>query len=145
MLLPLLLAGCIGNVAKSSIEPGQLDVFGVSMNSPTDYVEIMGVKGTDEPCLRGKDRTFYSLDISIGYGRDGKIRKITTRNPQNSMFGVHPGDPLASALVKTREAGFVENDSPYRFRKNELTMKLLVDGNGELFGLILEAVDPTSK
>jgi hypothetical protein len=58
------------------------------------------------------------------------------------MFGVHPGDAAASALVKIRAAGFVESGSRYRFRKEELALTILVDGNGRLFGMTLEIVDP---
>jgi len=132
----------MGNAAKSSLAPGQVNVYGVALDSSTDYREIRGVRGIDEPCLRGFDRSFDELDIVIGYGRDGKIRKITTRNPQNSLFGVHPGETVASALVKIRGAGFVENGSPHHFRKEDLAVTMLVDGAGRMFGMTLEAVDP---
>ena len=53
ILLLLLLAGCVSKTARSSIDFAQLDVYGVAMHSSTDYREINGVKGVDEPCLRG--------------------------------------------------------------------------------------------
>ena len=142
ILLPVLIAGCLGNIEKNHIAPGQLDVFGVIMYSSTDHREINGVRGTDEPCLRGHERSFDNLDIVIGYGRDGKIRKVNSRNPQNSMFGVHPGESVETALVKIREAGFLENGSPYRFKKDELELTMLVDGNGRIFGMTLEVFGP---
>jgi hypothetical protein len=128
----------MGHAVKNSIAPSHLDVFGIAMNSSMDYREIRGVKGIDEPCLRGYDRSFEALDIVIGYGIDGKIRKITTRNSHNSMFGVHPGEAVATALVKIRSAGFVANGSPYYFKKENLALSLLVDGGGRLFGITIE-------
>ena len=142
LLLPLLLAGCLASPARSSLAPGQLDVYDVTLGSSTDYQEIRGVRGTDEPCLRGYERSFAELDIVLGYGRDRKIRKITTRNPQNSMFDVHPGDSAASAVARLRGAGFVEG-APSRFRKEGLLLTILVDGTGRLFGMTLEEADPT--
>jgi hypothetical protein len=141
VLLLLLLTGCMGNVARSGIDPGRLDVFGVAMYSSVDHKEIRGVKGTDEPCLRGYERSFDPLDIVIGYGRDGKVRKIVTRNPQTSMFGVHPGDTVASARGMIRNAGFAETGEPNRFRKGDLVLTILADGPDRLFGLVLESTD----
>ena len=141
-MLPMLLTGCLGDKKTFSVEPRQLDVFGVVLCSSTDYREINGIRGTDEPCLRGVERTFDALDIVIGYGRDGRVRKITTRNPQNSMFGIHPGDSPAAAVTRLRDAGFVE-EAPYRFQKEGLLMALLVDGKCRLFGMTLEVADPT--
>lgn len=142
ILLQLLIAGCVGGGSSSPIPPGQIDLFGVALHSSVDYREIMGVRGNDEPCLRGFERTFEPLEIVLGYGRDGRIRKITTRNPQTSIFGVHPGEAVDSALIKVRGAGFVETDSPYRFRRGDLGLALLVDGNGRAFGLTLEVSPP---
>lgn len=141
ILMPLLLAGCMGNVAKSSLDRGQVNVFGVALYDPTDYREIKGVRGVDEPCLRGYERSFDSLDIVIGYGKDGKVRKITSRNPQNSLFGIHPGDTVVSALDKISAAGFIQNGTPYRFKKEGLLLTLLVDEVGKLFGMTLEIAD----
>ena len=140
VLLLVLLAGCMGNAARHSIDPGQLDVFGVAMYSSVDHKEIRGIAGVDEPCLRGCDRSFDALDIVIGYGRDGKVRKIGTRNPQTSMFGVHPGDTVASARGMIRNAGFAETGEPNRFRKGDLVLTILADGP-TLFGLVLESMD----
>lgn len=123
----------------SSFDSHQVDVFGVAMGTTTDYQTIRGVKGVDEPCLRGFERSFDKLDIVVGYGRDGKIRKIITRNPQNSLFGVHPGEALTPALVRIHDAGFIEDGTPCRFNREGYVLTILNDGNGRLFGMILEA------
>lgn len=137
-LLLFIQCGCMVNVVKSTLDSRQIDVFGVVLYSSSDYQSIGGVKGVDEPCLRGYDRSFDALDIVIGYNRDGKIRKITTRNSQNSIFGVHPGEAVDTAMVKIRGAGFVEDGSAYHFRKDSLELSVLIDSSGRLFGLTLE-------
>jgi hypothetical protein len=141
VLLLLMIAGCMGNAARSSLDPGQLDVFGVTLSSSADYREIKGVTGVDEPCLRGYERSFDALDIVIGYGNNGKIRKITIRNPQNSMFGIHPGETVEVAKKKIMAAGFATDNSPDRFRKGDLALTLRSDETGKLSGLTLEHID----
>ena len=142
IFVTLLLAGCLAKGAGTMLAPGQIDVFGVALHSATDYREINGVSGSDEPCLRGYERSFEPLDIVLGYGRDGKIRKITTRNRQNSMFGVRIGDVAETARANVRAAGFAENGAPDRFSKDDLTLTFLVDNSGKVFGLTLEVTGP---
>ena len=135
----------MGTAARNSVDPGLLDVFGVTMFSTKDYREIKGVKGTDEPCLSGYERSFDTLDIVIGYGRDRTIRMITIRNPQNSIFGIHPGELFAHALQKVHGAGFIEDGSLNRFRKGDLALTLRPDESGKLVSLTLEETDSAKK
>ena len=93
ILFPILffLAGCAGKHFDRGTVCEQVDVFGIQLFSDRDYKEINGVKADEEPCLRGYERTFDALDLTIGYGFDKKIRKITTRNPGTILFGINPG------------------------------------------------------
>lgn len=142
IVLSLLCAGCLGNGARSSLNPRQVDVFGVAFAADTDYRELRGIKGVDEPCLRGFDRSFDDLDVVIGYDRKGRVRKITTRNPQTSLFGVHPGDTAASAAAALRVAGFVDDGTPSRFRNGGVALTVRADPAGRISGMTLETVDP---
>jgi hypothetical protein len=45
-------------------------------------------------------------------------------------------------MVKIRGTGFVENGSPYHFKKDKLALTILFDGSGKLFGITLEEIDP---
>jgi hypothetical protein len=127
----MLLPGCMSAGAGSGIAPQHLDVFGVRMFSKTDYREINGVKGVDEPCLRGYERTFDALDIVIGYGKDGAVRKITIRNPKNSLFGIHPGDNVSRMQEAITTMGFVNDGRPYRFNKGNVSLTVRSDATGE--------------
>ena len=145
VLLSLLCAGCFGNEVRNSRDPALVDVFGVVFLSETDYRQIRGVRGVDEPCLRGFDRSFDELDVVIGYDREGRVRKITTRNPQTSLFGVHPGDTAASAVAAIRGAGFAEDGTSSRFRNGGLALTVRADPSGRLSGMTLETVDPADR
>lgn len=141
LFVALLLAGCASkNISRDKLI-GQVNVFGVELFSNVDYREINGVVATEEPCLRGYERSFDALDLIIGYGFDKKIRKINTRNPQTSLFGVRPGMPFEEGKLKILQAGFAESGSPYTFRAGRYSLTLLVDGNQKIFGVTVEVLD----
>jgi hypothetical protein len=108
--------------------------------SGTDYREINGVKAVEEPCLRGYERIFDPLDITIGYGFNRKIRKITTMNRGTSLFGITPGMPVDEGSRLARRAGLSEL-SPARYRNDDLTLFLHIDAKGNVFGITVETVD----
>lgn len=140
-VLLLLLVGCtVQHTAPNDIR-NQVDVFGVQLFSDTDYREINGIKAEEEPCLRGYERTFDALDIVVGYGFNGKIRKITTRNVSTSMFGVQPGMTLGKGRKKILETGFSETTTPHTFRLGRHSLTFLVDDKDTIFGLKLQAIE----
>ncbi|NVN92895.1 MAG: hypothetical protein HXX11_20185 [Desulfuromonadales bacterium] len=141
LVLPLLLAGCMGNNRVRNEMAGQIHVFGVELFSDVDYREINGVVAAEEPCLRGYERSFDALDVIVGYGFDKKVRKITTRNINTSMFGVKPGMELQEGRKVILQAGFSESAPPFTFSSSGCSLTFLVDGNNKLFGLRLESLD----
>jgi hypothetical protein len=140
-LLPLLLSGCAHNALERDRLASQINVFGVGPYSDVDYREINGVVATEEPCLKGYERSFDALDIIIGYGFNKKIRKITTRNAGTSMFGVRPGMTFDEGKKWILQAGFSEYLPPFTYRANRYTLKLLVGKDNKIFGVTLETLD----
>jgi len=141
LLLFLFLTGCMGKHLERDKMSDQVNVFGVQFFSDMDYRKINGVMAVEEPCLRGYERNFDDLDISIGYGFNKKVRKITTRNPGTSLFGIKPGTTYREGRQKILQAGFVEFAPPFTFRSNGYTLKFLVDDKETIFGLTLESLD----
>jgi hypothetical protein len=141
LLLPLLLGGWVSKSMSRDKMIGQINVFGVELFSNVDYREINGVIATEEPCLKGYDRSFDALDITIGYGFDKRIRKIITRNPSTSLFGVSPGMPFGEGKQKVLQAGFVASNSPFTFKGDRYFLTLLVDSNQKIFGVKVELFD----
>ena len=137
----LLLAGCMSTGTGRDKMTGQIDVFGVELFSDVDYKKINGVAATEEPCIRGYDRNFDALDLTIGYGFDNKIRKITTRNINTSMFGIKPGMSFEEGKKMILQAGFVEDVPPFAFKSNKYSFTFLVDSNNKIFGVTLESLN----
>ncbi len=116
----------------------QMQVFGVELYSGIDYREIDGVAASEEPCLKGYVRSFDTLDISVGYGFDRKIRKITTRNPGTSIFGITPGMTAAEGGRLALQAGLQEV-APFKYQGNDINLTLLTDSQGKIFGITIES------
>ena len=141
LLVPFLLVGCMGKHIERDTLIGQLDVFGVELFTDVDYRQIKGFTSTEEPCLRGYERSFDDLDLIIGYGFDKTIRKITTRNAGTSLFGIRPGMTFDEGREKILTAGFAEYHPPFTYRSIGYTLKFLVGSDNKIFGLTLEAID----
>jgi len=141
LILFLLLTGCMGKNIESDRMRGQINVFGVQLDSSVDYKEVNGVPATEESCLHGYDRNYDALDILIGYGFNKKIRKITTLNPNTSMFGIKPGMSFDEGKQRILQAGFAASTSPFKFNADGYSLTFLIDRNGKIFGLTLEARD----
>ena len=137
----LLLAGCMGKYIENGKSGDQINVFGVELFSAVDYRQINGVTAIEEPCLKGYERTFDALDITIGYGFNKKIRKITTRNPNTSLFGITPGTPFSEGRQKILQAGLIESVPPFTFSANGYSVTFLVDSKDSVFGLTVELLD----
>ena len=120
LLVALLLVGWASKSVSDDKVIGHINVFGVELFSNVDYKEINGVVATEEPCLRGYERSFDALDLIIGYGFDKKIRKINTRNPNTSLLGVSPGMPFEEGKQKILQAGFVASNSPFIFKADRV-------------------------
>jgi hypothetical protein len=135
------LAGCAGKNINSENVNAQIDVFGVKMFSGFDYKEINGVASSEEPCLKGYERSFDALDITVGYGFDKRIRKITTRNHDTSIFGINPGMAFEEGKQKILQAGFTEYDPPFSFRSHGYSLTFLVDSTNKIFGLTFQTID----
>lgn len=140
-LVPILLVGCTSTNIGHDKTNSQINVFGVELFSDVDYKKINGVVATEEPCLRGYDRSFDALDLTIGYGFDNKIRKITTRNLKTSLFGVKPGMTFEEGKKIILQAGFSEHAPPFTFSANKYSLTFLVNSENKIFGLTLESLD----
>lgn len=140
ILLLFLLAGCMGKYVQNSKIDDQINVFGVKLLSNVDYRQINGVTATEEPCLRGYERNFDALNVIVGYGFNKKIRKIHTRNPNTSLFGISPGIPFGEGKQKILQAGFIASSSPFVFTASAYSITLLVDKD-KIFGLTIELLD----
>jgi hypothetical protein len=136
----LCLAGCLAHQIHTDVAR-QIQVFGIELNSTQDYRELRGIVATEEPCLKGYERNFENIDLIIGYGFNRKIRKITTRNRNTSVFGISPGSTLEDGKKRATQAGLLEDVRANRYQGVGISVDLLVDEKGEIFGVTVEIID----
>jgi hypothetical protein len=133
--------GCLAKKVGSEGLNKRINVFDLVLYSASDDKNIRGIVPRKEPCLKGFDYFYDPLDISVGYGTNDRIRKITTRNKQTSMFDIHAGDNYPKAKGLILRTGFSEGDTPYKFVKNGFLFTLLVDERDQVFGMTLEVLE----
>lgn len=139
LILAICIAGCMANQIRVDVST-QVQVFGVALYSDVDYREIGGVQANEEPCLKGYERSFDKLDITIGYGFNRKIRKITTRNPGTSVFGISPGMSAEEGDQRALHAG-LQRIAFARYQGMGINLTLLVGSHNEIFGITVENRD----
>jgi hypothetical protein len=139
-LLVLLAGSTTAGPGLESANQGLL-VFGARLGAAGIPEGLTGVPAEETPCLRGRDLSFDSRDVLVGYGHDDKIRKVMTRNPGTIMFGIRPGDEFAAAREKVLNAGLQETSTKHRYSGGCCLLTLSVDERGQVFALMLELRD----
>ena len=140
-IIIFLLTGCLANRLGGEELNKQINVFGLSLFSAHDDKSIRGIVPIKEPCLKGFEYIYDPLDLTVSYGFNDRIRRITTRNKETSMFNIHIGDAFSKGKEIIRRAGFSTGDSPYKFVKDRCLFTLLVDDHERIFGMSFEVLD----
>jgi hypothetical protein len=136
-----LLSGCLAKGLGSEGMNKQIHVFNLALFSVNDNKSIRGIVPRKEPCLKGFEYFYDPLDISVGYGTNDRIRKITTRNKETGMFDIRVGDSFPTAKALILRAGFSAGDTPYKFVREGSLFTLLVDEQDQVFGMAIEVLD----
>ncbi len=136
-----LVAGCATAVLSAKTANEGILVFGAKFGSTGIPDDLAGVPAEETPCLRGRDLSFETQAVLIGYGHNGRIRKVITRNPGTSIFGIRPGDEFVDVKEKVLAIGFHETGTAHRYRGGCCLLTLFVDESGRVFGLTVELAD----
>jgi hypothetical protein len=133
--------GCAWKKPGSDNINSQIKVFNMALFVQADNGAINGVSPRREPCIKGYEFYYDDLDLVVGYTKNDRSWRITTRNKKTSMFGVAPGDSLAQAKEKITRLGFTQSYTPYKFAKDWCLLTLLIDEKNDVFGLTVEVLD----
>jgi hypothetical protein len=105
-----------------------IDVLGIMLDMPESKVhESAGPKGEKAMCVYGYEYEYADKLINIGFKPDkGTVRRITTKNPDTSIYGIMPGADLVNAYTQVEANGFKKNDSSnYKFYKNNIIITII--------------------
>lgn len=119
----------------------QINVFGVQiyMDEPKVH-EAVGSKGEKAMCIYGYEYVYADELVNIGFNSDTeKVRRVTTKNPDTSIYGVVPGIKLEEAFKILNSQGFEKSDSSeVMLYKENIRITLVSMKNTHADGVILE-------
>lgn len=123
-------AGCsaLGNsFVEKEVNP-KVDVMGVKLYMEEEEVEkAVGVKGEKAMCINGYEYGYIEENLNIGFNIDtDEVRRITTKNPETSIYGMHPGISLEKAYEIIESEGFEKyQDDKYKFVKEDIILSII--------------------
>ncbi|WP_161821969.1 hypothetical protein [Sporotomaculum syntrophicum] len=123
------LAGCgnTNSLINNEINPN-IDVLGIKLNMPEAQVhELAASQGKKDMCINGYEYNYADKLINIGFdANQGKVRRITTKNPDTSIFGIKPGVDLATANAQLEKYSFSkEQASEFKFHKENVMLTII--------------------
>ena len=135
VLAVVMLWGCSSSdpFLEEEINPN-IDVLGIKLGMQEDQVhELAGSIGEKAMCINGYEYQYADKLINIGFTIDeSKVRRVTTKNPDTSIFGIQPGMELAAAAAQLDQFGFTKDQtSEFKFHK-ETVMLTLISMHGDL-------------
>jgi hypothetical protein len=104
-------------------------------------VDIMGGKGTEEPCIYGFEYQYPDKGITIGFDADKKlVRKIIFTNPGCSLYNIKTGMSVEEGgkILKDHKLVPVDN-SPYRFKLKTVQVTLMSKEGKLIDGITVES------
>lgn len=142
-LLICALSGCTASsnsFIEKEVNP-QINVLGVQLLMDEAKVnEIIGSKGEKAMCVYGYENAYADQNINIGFNAGTQqIRRITSKNPDTSIYGIKPGTELAKAYEAIKAQGFTqEADSKYRFQKENVIFSIISMHGTQADGVSIE-------
>lgn len=143
ILLIAVLTGC-GNAEDAFISQQvnpQINVFNVQIYmDETDVHEAIPTKGEKAMCIYGYEYEYEQSRVNIGFNSETeKVRRVTTKNPDTSIYGIVPGTELEEAYNIVDSHGFLKsNNSKYIFYKENVRLTLISMKGTHADGVILE-------
>lgn len=140
--------GC-GNSNDTFIKEvnSNINVLDVKINMKENQVKnLVGSKVTKDPCVSGYEFNYEEKLINIGFkNEEGTVRRVTTKNPDTSVYGIKPGTTLEDAFAKVKDSGFTnDSNSKYKFHKNNVILTVLSMKETNADGVSIE-LDPEQK
>lgn len=130
LILLTILTGCSNKedaFITDEVNP-QIDVFNVQiyMDEP-DVHKAIPTKGEKAMCIYGYEYQYEESLVNIGFNSETeKVRRITTKNPDTSIYGIVPGTELEEVYKIIDSQGFSKSESSkYIFYKENIRLTLI--------------------
>lgn len=143
VILFILAVGCSAlndSFIEKEVNP-QIDVMGIKLYMEEDEVhKIVGVDGERAMCVNGYEYEYRDKKLNIGFNIDtDEVRRITTKNPETSIYGLNPGISLDKAYDIIDSEGFEKDkDDKYRFFKDDIILSIISMKGSDADGIVIE-------
>ncbi|MGE5391027.1 MAG: hypothetical protein ACM3PE_08170 [Deltaproteobacteria bacterium] len=143
ILLFISISGCSrsnDSYINKEVNP-QIDVYGVKLMMDESKVKsLLGSPGEKAMCVYGYEYEYTDKDINIGYdSKSNQVRRITSKNPETSIYGIKPGAELAEAYQVLAANGFKESaDSKYKYSKESIILSIISMKSTNADGITIE-------
>ena len=124
-----IVTGC-GNAEDAFISEEvnpQINVFNVQIHmNESDVQEAIPTKGEKAMCVYGYEYEYADSLVNIGFNSETeKVRRVTTKNPDTSIYGIVPGTELEEAYKIIDSQGFSKSESSkYIFYKENIRLTI---------------------
>ena len=146
LLSAAVMSGCgnqVSSLIKDEINP-KIEVMGIGLGMTEEEVfKLAGSDGERALCTQGYEYSYSDKKLNIGFDSKPKtVRRVTTKNPDTSVFGIKPGMAIDEAFSKIDGSGFSKDaDSNYKFHKENITLTVLSMDGTLADGVTIE-IDP---
>jgi len=138
-----ILTGC-GNeedaFVSEEVNP-QINVFNVQIYmDESDVHEAISTKGEKAMCIYGYEYEYVQSRVNIGFNSETeKVRRVSTKNPDTSIYGIVPGTKLDEVYKTMDSNGFSKSEiSKYIFYKEKMRLTLISMKGTHADGVIVE-------
>jgi len=119
----------------------QINVFNVQIYmDESDVHKTIPTKGEKAMCIYGYEYEYEQSRINIGFNSETeKVRRVTTKNPDTSIYGIVPGTDLEEVYKIIDSHGFSKSESSkYIFYKENMRLTLISMKGSHADGVIVE-------
>lgn len=143
LTLSMIFVGCSAlkdSFVEKEVNP-KIDVMGIKLYMAEDeFHKAVGVQGEKAMCVNGYEYEYSDKKLNIGFNIDtNEVRRITTKNPKTSIYGLNPGISLDKAYKLIESEGFEKyGDDKYRFRKENIILSIISMKGSDADGIVME-------
>ncbi len=137
------LVGCTASRNYEDIN-SNIDAHGIVLGLDTKTVFTqLGEEPEQEMCVYGYEYTFEKSGLNIGFRlNDDTVRRVTIRNEEDSIFGLHVGNTLSDVSKLMDENNFeADTTVDNRYMKDSLYFTAISKNGVSIDQLIIEVID----
>lgn len=142
LIIILSLTSCRNKNSKfidEEVNP-QINAFSVKLNMEESKVlDILGSKGEKANCVYGYEYEYTDKKINVGFDSNSNmVRRVTIKNPDNSIYGINAGVMLEDAYNIIEQNGFEKTENKYKFIKENIILSIISMKGTNADGVIIE-------